>query len=237
MLADGVKNIGNGEISKGLEVDASIHAVVHFIDQYFPRFAEKVRGEITTSESSLTDKLCTYFNRQASEYPFFFQPEKLQDHTTGQSARADLGTMSQNENMGVGDYSYQEWESFFAIEAKRLPTPGHNRQREYVIGQEKENGGIERFKKRIHGSDLEYSAIIAYVQKEDFEYWYIKINDWIGELIANTSGEWKEEDKLIKTPSYSGPLARFQSDHQKNTEEPPDKIRLFHFWIALAEEE
>lgn len=47
----------------------------------------------------------------------------------------DMGTLSKKEKLIVAYRSYGEFDSFFSIEAKRLPTRGRNREKEYVIGQ------------------------------------------------------------------------------------------------------
>lgn len=214
MLADQIENIGNGELSEGVEVDASIKAVIEFIETHFSGFSEKVKGEITASEKALTDKLCKYFNRIAGSYPFYFHHENVEDHSSGISPQIDIGTLSREEQITVGDRNYDEFDSFFSLEAKRLPTPGQNREKEYVIGHNKPTGGIERFKKGIHGKGLRYAAIIGYVQKEDFDFWFLQINDWIEELIKTSQGEWITEDKLRKLTVHTGdPLAKFESDN------------------------
>lgn len=237
MLADRIENIGSGELSEGVEIDGSIKAVVEFIEIHFPTFSEKVKGEITASEKALTDKLCKYFNRQVGSYPFHFKPENVEDHESGKSPQTDIGTISNKEQIVVNDTQYGEWDSFFSIEAKRLPTPGHNREKEYVIGHKKVNGGIERFKKRKHGKRLKYAAIIGYVQNENFDYWFLTINDWIEELIKTSKGEWIADDKLRKlTVQSSSQLAKFESDNIRlPAKSKTDKIKLLHFWITLIE--
>jgi hypothetical protein len=237
MLADRIKNIGSGELSEGVEIDASIKAVIEFIETHFSGFSEKVKGEITASEKALTDKLCKYFNRIAGSYPFYFHHENVEDHSSGISPQIDIGTLSREEQITVGDRSYDEFDSFFSIEAKRLPTPGQNREKEYVIGQNKPTGGIERFKKGIHGKGLRYAAIIGYVQKEDFDFWFLQINDWIEELVKTSNGEWINKDRLKRRTVQSGSqLVKFESDHIRiPVKSETDKIKLFHFWITLIE--
>ena len=93
---------------------------------------------------------------------------------------------------------------FFKIEVKRLTNLGVARQKEYVIGRMgkekyKESGGIERFKKGIHGSKLKFAGMIGYIQKEDFDYWFAEVNSWISDLINENGTFWKEEEiNLLK---------------------------------------
>tara|TARA_R110002124_G_scaffold9336_3_gene47834 strand:+ start:303 stop:1031 length:729 start_codon:yes stop_codon:yes gene_type:complete len=237
MLADQVENRINGQLSDGIEVNASIKAVVEFIETHFPDFSEKIKGDITVSEKALTDKLCKYFNRQAGSYPFYFHHENVEDHSSGKSPQTDMGTLSREEQITVEDRVYGEWDSYFSIEAKRLPTLGHNREKEYIIGHDKPNGGMERFKKGIHGKNLKYAAIIAYVQKENFDYWFLQINGWIDDLVKISHGDWTEEDKLIKSGTNSTvKFAKFESDNISLPIAPQkQKTRLFHFWISLVD--
>lgn len=237
MLAEDLINISNGKLSSGIETEASITAVVEFIEAHFLDFSEKIKGEITANEKSLTDKLCKYFNRKAGSYPFYFQHENVEDPSTGKSPQTDMGILSREEKISVGDRSYGEFDSFFSIEAKRLPTPGQKREKEYVIGIDKPNGGIERFKRGIHGKNLKYAAIIGYVQKEDFDFWFLQINDWIEELVQSSNGEWLIEDKLrMPAGNICQQLAKFESDNIRTpVQEESEKIRLFHFWVNLID--
>lgn len=237
MLADSSQNISSGMLTAGIEPESSIKSVIEFIELHFAGFSHKVKGELTTSEKSLTDRLCKYLNRNASAYPFFFQHENVENHASGISPQTDIGTLSENEQLTIGDRSYGENDSFFSIEAKRLPTPGQNREKEYVVGYDKPSGGIERFKKRIHGMNLRYAAIIGYIQKEDAEHWFLKVNDWIGELITSVPAEWNENDKLVKSHCDLANLNKFTSMNLKETIDEEEVINLFHFWINLKESE
>ena len=121
--------------------------------------------------------------------------------------------------------------SFFSIEAKRLPTPGSDREKEYVIGS-KNNGGIERFKTGKHGSALKHSGMIGFVQKYDFKYWNKKINDWIMELTQkNTKSDinWHESEVLI-SKHFEETTAQLISIHERMDKSP---ITLCHLWVCL----
>ncbi|MCT4601344.1 MAG: hypothetical protein N4A59_00395 [Marinifilum sp.] len=236
MLADLPQNNSSGKLTEGIEIDSSIRSVIEFIEIHFADFSTKVKGEISASEKSLTDKLCKHLNRKASAFPFYFQHENVENHASGNSPQTDIGTLSDSEQLIVGDRCYNEFDSFFSMEAKRLPTPGQNREKEYVIGHEKPCGGIERFKKGIHGNNLRFAAIIGYIQKEDVNHWFLKINEWIGELITASPNEWKENDKLIVKEEDNEGLSKFISSNLRITEDEDNKIiDLFHFWINLTD--
>lgn len=235
MLSDNLQNYSSGRLTGGIELDSSIKGVIDFIEIHFPEFSIKVKGEITTSEKALTDKLCKFLTRKASACPFYFHHENVENHASGTSPQTDIGTVSESERLTIGDRSYGEFDSFFSIEAKRLPTPGQNREKEYVVGHIRPSGGIERFKKRIHGKDLKYAAIIGYIQEKDTNHWFLKINEWIGELSTSDPELWTEDDKLVKHHSNSTDLDKFSSRNSRekiNGQE--DIISLFHFWINLV---
>lgn len=234
MLADSLQNNGNGKLTRGIELDASIKVVIEFIEVHFSEFSNKVKGEISTNEKALTDKLCKFLNRKVGNYPFYFHHENVENHASGISPQTDIGTLSKNVQLTVGDMSYGEFESFFSLEAKRLPTPGQYREKEYVIGYNKPSGGIERFKKRIHGNHLKYAAIIGYIQKEDKNHWFLKINGWIDELIFSAPREWKENDKLTNIGECSENVSKFISKNSRQeVDGVEDFIELFHFWIVI----
>jgi hypothetical protein len=110
----------------------------------------------------------------------------------------------------------------FIVEAKRL-SKSH---KDYVKNP---NGGIERFKREQDGfgKHLNQSAMIGYIQQENKEYWSVKINRWIEELIeTETDIVWNNEDKLINNQ----PISDFVSNNQRISEK---QITLYHFWINL----
>jgi hypothetical protein len=236
MLADALQNNSSGKLTEGIEVDSSIKSVIQFIEIHFANFSKEVKGELTTSERSLNDRLCKFLNRNAGSYPFFFQHENVEDTTSGTSPQTDFGTISEDKFLTIGDRIYGQFDSFFSIEAKRLPTPGHNRQKEYVIGYEKPKGGIERFKKSLHGENLKYAAIIGYIQKEDANHWFLKINDWISELIISSPEFWKDDDKLKFAENTILDVHKFTSKNFRlYNNSNSDFIELFHFWINLID--
>lgn len=113
-------------------------------------------------------------------------------------------------------------EPLFFIEAKRLPPTS---SRDYV------NSGIGRFKNKEHGKNHDIAAMLGYVQKEDFNYWYGKVNSWIDDLIANPNDciGWSEQDKI--TIIQVSEFGEYKSTHSRIKINP---ITLYHFWINLC---
>lgn len=233
------RHANNGRITKGIEVDASVLSVLDFVKINLSVFVKKNKGAVSMNENGLTQKLCILLNRIKDKEPFFFQPEDMEDKNRGNSPKIDVGVFSDKEKITVYDTTYGEDDSFFKIEAKRLAKISVAREKEYVIGrmgQDKylETGGIERFKKGIHGKNLRHAAIIGYIQNEDFDYWFNLINSWITELITQKGNFWQEEDKLIKAnQGFESGLVLNSTNFRAKPNSKPDYIHLTHFWVDL----
>ena len=117
----------------------------------------------------------------------------------------------------------------FVIEAKRLS----KRHYDYVKGR---NGGIERFKREQDGFDqyLAVSAMLGYVQENNFTYWHDEINTWIEALIeqddVNDDIHWEQQDLLKKFSPSTAQIARYISTHSRKTRMD---IELHHFWLNM----
>jgi hypothetical protein len=198
-------------IAKGRTVDS----IVSFLDNKLPLFRGDV-GINVKNEDEISQECCIFLAREArnSFFMFHFQHKYL-----GQNRSSDFSIISAEK--------FSSKEPLFVIEAKRLPTPGSGRQREYVQGN---LGGIERFKRGFHGKSLGNSAMIGYVQRETFEHWFKEINSWINDLVLNSkdsSISWIETDKL-KFEKNLDELIKYSSSHSRVKE---SKINLIHYWI------
>ncbi|NQV17364.1 MAG: hypothetical protein HQ534_02305 [Armatimonadetes bacterium] len=204
-----------------------ISAIITFIESYLDDFIIIYYDEYSniTNETGITHELCSFFESKINEHPFYFHHEDRAIPDSGQSPSVDFGVKTREP---FGEFKNRQ--TVFSIEAKRLPTLGSGREKEYVLSPTGKSGGIERFKKGIHGSGLKYSAIIGYVQKNDFSFWFSKINYWIDELIKDESQniEWTEEDKLTKI-YFEQKKAKLISKNKQRK----DYIFLYHFWIDL----
>jgi len=120
------------------------------------------------------------------------------------------------------------------IEAKRLPTPGSGRKKEYLEGN---LGGVQRYKKGHHGKDLLESAIIGYIQdKNNCNHWYKEINSWITELI-NTNREsdiqWETDDYLVQKDNFNT-IQKYTSKNKRIVNSITDFICLHHYLMKLT---
>lgn len=114
--------------------------------------------------------------------------------------------------------------SLFSVEAKRLPTPGgKDRAKEYVFGA---RGGIERFKREEHGKGLFNCGILAFIEKQDFTYWFSTINSWIKE--SSFSKSW-DADEYLSNLFISTTWAKSISIVKRKSSD----MTLTHFWVSV----
>ena len=212
----------------GPKSNTSILSVLSFVEEHLIDFSKKYKNSNIENEKGLTQKLCILLNSYADGYPFWFDKEYMELPEKGNSPQIDIGVFSRLRSDDA---------AFFSFEAKRLDYISKAREKEYVTGREEngvyiDTGGVERFKKEIHGKNLNYCGMIGYIQKYDFQHWHEKINSWVDELIniSNNSGlMWNEEDRLIED-YVKAITARYKSEHTRlNT----GKITLFHLWVLL----
>lgn len=207
--------------------------LLDFLNCHLPDFPE-VFKEITEneeieSEDYISQKLCSFLQNLTYKNGFFMFQFQWKYIKTRRSS--DIAVISRNPFKPTNN-------PFFTIEAKRLPTPGTGREKEYVEGN---LGGIERYKRGHHGKGLPQSAIVGYVQKETCSHWHSKINEWINDLIqANKEIDiiWNEDD-LLRHLSDLGKVQKYVSENRRLTPSNPvhnwleDSITLYHYLMDL----
>ena len=238
MLADIHKSIASGKII-GPKIDASIITVVSCVERVLVDFSDKCSNSEIKNEKGLNQKLLIMLNLHAlrAAHSFWFDPEYMEIPERGDSPAVDFGTLTtREEGIVIKSKTYYEDRSFFSMEAKRLANLGSNRLMEYLIGRYEKGkykncGGVERFKQGIHGRNIDYGAIIGYVQENDFVYWHAQLNSWIKELINKkffSPVNWILKDKLEKKYIKST-TAKFISVNSRRD----NFITLFHLWARL----
>jgi hypothetical protein len=220
-------------------IDDLFYAVLHLIENNIVGFQDELKVAISEykehdeiekenleQEDDITIILRRFLNDLDSEFDFEFQtksPEKM--------GGTDIGILRK--------YSKPRHIPFCIIEAKRLPTPikGKKRQEtEYVCYKNAtKQGGIERFKTGKHGNKLPLSIMVGYIQKENANHWFTKVNEWIAEQIQKSSNEniyWIDEHLLSMEVGFSSnsKLTKYKSIHSRINLE---KIKLIHYWIDL----
>jgi len=223
MLKDYSKpSISVGNLT-GVDKNKSIERVKTYIISHVSDFITEVKKEKIYNEVGLNSKFVIVMNNFNSSEMFYFHHENPEDHTSGQSARIDIGV-----------YARGCMESaFFAFEAKRLDSKKVNkgkRKKEYVVNDN--GGGIERFKNNTHGVGLSFAGMIGYIQTDDYDIWQERINQYIDEEIDSSSikeVEWNEDDKLLNDKK----LKDYATYNSKHIRKDKTEINLFHLWINL----
>jgi hypothetical protein len=180
--------------------------------------------------------------------PYFFHNQHMTNPSHGQSPRVDLAVKSKSEDLVLDGISYGRREVVLAVEAKRLPTIGAGREREYLHGSPSkkgspeqpaqanagnEKGGLERFKRGKHGPGLKTVGMIGYVQRHSFDHWRKTIHQWLDELIAAPVNDlkWSETDRL-QEERKSERLAWLRSSTWRVTDNQLVTVR--HLWVELG---
>lgn len=223
--------------TKPPEIDAekklSVTSIVEYLDKRLPQFPTAFKKRVLIkpiiAETKITRELCLFLSNLGAEDVslFYFYPEWEYDNDNSRRS-SDLGVIE------VKTYDDSKpAETFFVIEAKRLPPPRKTRKKEYVEGN---LGGIQRYKMGYHGRDLSDSAIIGYIQdKNDCDYWSKLINEWITELIKSTTStdiSWDADDLLIYVEDFVS-LKRYGSKNSRKIGSVIDAIKLHHYLMRL----
>jgi len=213
-------NIG---IIECLEPSTYVASIVSFLERHIVNFINLYQDKYSriSNEPVITQKIEMYLNPFLKEELSTFNLTKeyiVNDYPEIKSPQCDLAFYLDGNDKAI-----------FCVEAKRL----FDYSKEYVYSSTGKSGGIERFKKGIHGEGLTHSALFGYVQKHDFEYWYRKINKWIDELIIDDSQEieWNENDKLLKL-NFETKVAKLISNNKRKE----DSLIIYHFWLDLAKD-
>lgn len=226
----------HGKIDK----NTYVQEVVLFIEQklqLFPVFLKTSTvlqnlPNTIEGENAITENLCSFLTIHEKNYDYHFsKQDNYEFQFINQSAAKghrsyDTSIILANIKGSLG--------KILTIEAKRLPTPGTYREKEYVAGN---LGGIERFKKEVHAQEIScnLALMVGYIQKENGNHWQNKVNEWINEQIKESSNKniaWQENDLLTfdKKFSFESKITKYTSTHSRIT---LPNIKLFHYWIDL----
>ena len=199
-------------IKSDFTADGKVISLLNFLEKYLPEFSENISIQRNTDERIINQKLLRFFVSQS--ILFYFIPENL-DESGQNKSKPDISVYEKDlDENGLGVYDDNK-KRFFDIECKRLYNPN---TREYVYGK---TGGIQRFKENKHGVDLPYSAMIGYVETNDFNFWHEKVNSWI--LDKNEHLTIIENQKI----------AKFESEHPRISSQN-NSITLKHFWVQMS---
>lgn len=211
-------------------LDNNLHLVIPELEIAFEEFQthghELKKGKLI-QEDDISNVISTFFCNIQEIFNFKYQPKDPE-----KNGGTDIGILKK--------YGSPRHVPLCYIEAKILPTPINSKKRqetEYVCYRNlKKQGGIERFKTGAHASRKSMSIMFAYVQKEDFSFWFDKVNSWIKEEITSSSNSliaWHTEDILIQQNVLNQEnVTKYSSVHTRVA--PLTKVELIHYWINLS---
>ena len=198
-----------------------------------PNFVHHVQAERIHNENGLNRNLSLFLDRwfRLESLPFLAQPESMENDRCGSSPAVDIGVHSMLCDSAACP------PKITVIEGKRLDSGiSKLRRREYVYGHDEKGkhiccGGMERFKKGIHGHDQSSAILFGYMQTDSFERWHARINSWISELSGQLhEPSWSISEQL-SSMSIEGVTAKCESQLSRIT----GPLRLVHLWVDLIE--
>lgn len=223
-----------GALTDGtLRPNESIEAVWLHLREGLEALAARGGDQLDLNENGLTQRLVRTLERRPEPRPYFFQKEDMEDDRRGHSPRTDIGAWARDgSRFVVNGIPCAGGNRFLALEAKRLPTPGTGREREYLSG---ERGGVARFKLGVHGGGLKTLGVIGYIQRHAFDHWRVVINGWVDDLIAASKAElpWDELDRLLLEEEFPR-VAVLRSSNLRTSDN--ERLDMRHLWVQLANE-
>jgi hypothetical protein len=217
------------------ERDRLVPRTLEFIFALLPNWRDDPRRPAGLSEKALNSTLCDFLDTHSrSNFPMV----RFKHETPQQGAHmVDLGVHGTDEVTTVGTREYSIYQPFLAIEAKRLPAPSQDREREYVTGTEKPTGGIQRFKLGLHGANVETGVIVGYVEKETARHWHTTINSWISSLSSTETRDdtdWSDSEVLSDLrPNEDMGTSWSESIHGRASACCTKSITLHHLWVMM----
>ena len=222
-----------GQITSGIPADAAALKTLDFIERHLPAWRDDPERPIAERERDLNSQLCKFLNVAARRSEFamvHFHHEEPQ----GMRHAADFSANPADGGWIVGS-PHTKYDPILVIEGKRLPTPGSNRDREYVasVTGKAPAGAIQRFKLGLHGSAVSIAGIIGYVQQKSCKDWIATINQWIDELASSGDPIWSAADRLKRfTFDLTARKSRSESEHSRESGSSPT-ICLIHLWVEM----
>lgn len=222
-----------GQLSAGvLPAGAALEVVWRDIADCLQDLAE-LTADLPRNENGLTQMLIDTLEQRPGSRPYYFQREDMENVHNGNSRRLDIAAKARNETKGyvlLEGIPHASGNRFLAVEAKRLPTPGADREREYLAG---DLGGLERFKRGLHGGELRSVGMIGYVQEHDFTHWVQILNQWIDDLIRSSPPAlpWEASDKLTLDGVLEA-VASLRSTNLRITDN--QRLAIRHLWVDVS---
>lgn len=206
-----------------------------FVLAQLPAWRDDPARPAHSNENQMNSSLCDFLATQSrTNFPMVrFKHQDLQTTTH----TVDLGVHGLEKITIVDTHGYSIYQPFLVIEAKRLPAPSKDREREYVAGAGKPSGAIERFRLGLHGAGVETAAIVGYIESETPEYWHSTVNRWISTTFTRTGAQsctWAKADELsnLAFDEECG-TSSSESNHERVGKCCTRSIMIRHLWVVM----
>lgn len=206
--------------------DHEVSQILEFIDRNLPGFRNYyLTIKDSDRENRVTDFLINHFQLCLREQdtegfpPYDFRKNPTQA-TSGRET--DIGVVVLTRNFKPI--------TIIEFEAKRLSRVSTNT--DYVYG---DLGGIERFKRGLHGCHLSLCGMFGYIQHKDFLNSAERINGWIAELAASNADasiNWQNEMERLELVQAFSDVTKWSSVNMRQNQ---NAILLYHYLINLSE--
>ena len=188
------------------------------------------------SEVKLNAQLCKFLDSRARSRFAMIRFDQ-EEHQVGRY-KADLAASpAQPSTLEAATYPISIYDPVLIIECKRLPAPSADREREYVTGGERKNGGIQRFKLGLYAAEQDLAALVGYVQQGTPRSWHQQINRWISDLAAHAQADvcvWDEGENLAALDEDAAEgVASCRSTHGRIGDVSSPEIEIHHLWISM----
>lgn len=201
--------------------DTLIYSIINSFKQSVPFFKSYISTHISKqalNEDELTQVFVEQLDIQLRKlnYPFGVK-NQYRDIYYGSSGFSDFYFHPIEEGKSTA--------SIFSVESKRLPAPSNDREKEYVIGVNK-NGGIERYKIEKHGKGHTECGMLGFIEKENSLFWKTTINKWIEDL-SKSDTTWNKDEVVEERENHTEFVYLYSIAHTTSSKD----ILLHHFWI------
>lgn len=211
----------------GVIPNHEVFVILDFIDRNISEFYPYYQAiKDSDRENRISHFLSCYFNfcliedRTAGFLPFNFLKNPSQESSTKET---DIGVVVLTKSAKP--------DPIIEFEAKRFSESSNGK--EYVIGR---RGGIERFKRGHHSSNLTICGMFGYVQSRTSSEWILKVNNWIDEQSQNNTDiddiDWKSRDEKLLTITNFQNVVKLKSEHSRK--QLNNTILLWHYFINLC---
>lgn len=237
MLADNSSHVQNGQLSRAVQKpNTFIDQIINFIFDQLPIWRDRKDRPAADAETVLTTQLCAHLNSASRLLPGWdiLQFRTEERDSVSASRTLDLIAAPSGTVINVDGRNYTDFDYLFPIECKRLPTPtGSDRdEREYVFNSIKSTGGIDRFKRGLHGAEYQQGMMIGFVQSHDCHHWFSTINDWIKGLVIENPMDWQLSD-VLGFFTFNSKLGSSRSTSPHVRDGKLNDIQLTHAWIQM----